>query len=73
MSTIVNRVPALVAKKFGGADKVSLKQVERDTGLTYATVSSWMKNQINRADFPTLVIWCEYLNCSVGDLLVYEN
>jgi len=29
---IVNRVPELVAKKFGGADKVNVSQIQRIHG-----------------------------------------
>jgi DNA-binding Xre family transcriptional regulator len=67
---IISRVPELVAKKFAD-DEINLKQLERETGLTYSTVSRWMKNQVDRADFPILEVWCKYLNCTVGDLLVY--
>ena len=70
---IENRVPWLVAEKFGGVDKVNLKDVERETGLTYSTIARWMKNRVDRADFPILEVWCKYLNCGVGDLLVYRN
>ncbi len=72
MDVVINRVPELVAKKFGGKDKINLKQVERETGLTYSTVSRWLKNQVDRADFPILAIWCKYLNCGIGDILVYR-
>jgi putative transcriptional regulator len=68
---IVNKVPELVAKKFGGADKINLSEVAREMDLTYSTVSGWVKNRIDRVDFPILAKWCKYLNCSVGDLLVY--
>jgi DNA-binding Xre family transcriptional regulator len=69
---ITNRVPELVAAKFGGEDKINLSEVERDTGLTYSTVSRWVKNRVDRADFPILEVWCKYLGVGVGDLLVYE-
>ena len=69
---IVNQVPSLVANRFGGADKINLSQVERETGLNYITVSRWIKGQVDRADFPTLAIWCKYLGVGVGDILVYE-
>lgn len=71
MGKIVNQLPILVANKFGNG-KVNMKQIERDTGLTYATVSAWLKDQINRVDFPTLAIWCKYLDVQPGDILKYE-
>jgi DNA-binding Xre family transcriptional regulator len=66
---IQNRVPELVTRKMRG--QVNLSEVQRDTGLTYSTVSRWMKHQIDRVDFDTLEIWCRYLNCQVSDLLIY--
>lgn len=70
---VINQVPALVAQRFGGQDKVNLSQVERETGLNYITVSRWINNQVNRADFPTLAVWCKYLGVGVGEILVYES
>lgn len=66
---IQNRVPELVAEKFGGRDKINIAEIERDSGIAYATVARWVKNRVDRADFPILEAWCKYLNCNVGDLL----
>lgn len=70
---IVNRVPDLLAKKFGGKEKINLTSVQRETGLSYPTVSSWAKDHINRVDFQVLATWCDYLQCQPGDLLTYEH
>ncbi len=70
---IVNRVPELIAEKFGGWEKINISEVERATGLNYRTALSWVKGRVERADFPTLATWCEYLGCEVGDLLVYQK
>ena len=70
---IVNRVPELVANKFGGADKVNLSDVQRDTGLTYSTVSRWVKDRVDRVDFPVLETWCKYLNVQPGDILIFQE
>lgn len=69
---MINRVPQLVVAKYG-EKKVNLKEVEASTELDYRTVSAWMKNRVTRADFPVLEKWCKYLNCNVGDILVYEE
>jgi len=69
---IENRVRELIIAKFGGEDEVNLKDVERGTGLPYATVYAWWSNRVTRADFPVLVKWCKYLGCGVGDLLAYK-
>lgn len=69
---IVNHVPELVAAKFGGRDKVNLSQVQRETGMNYSSVLRWMKNRIDRADFPVLEVWCKYLSVGVGELIEYK-
>ena len=69
---VVNRVPELVAAKFGGADKINLQMVQKETGLNYVTVSRWVKNRVDRVEFKTLAVWCRYLNVQAGDILVYQ-
>jgi DNA-binding Xre family transcriptional regulator len=71
MMSIVNRVPELCAKKFGGADKVNVSQIQKSTLLTYSTVRRWVKDEIDRYDAPALEAWCKYLNCQPGDILQY--
>lgn len=71
--SIVNRVPILVAEKFGGKGNINLKQIERDTGLNYATVASWVNDEVKRVDFPTLETWCKYFGVKPGDILDYTS
>ncbi len=73
MMAIVNRVPELVAKKFGGADKVNVSQIQKETLLTYSTVRRWVKNEVDRYDAPALEAWCKYLDVQPGDILVYRE
>lgn len=68
---MINRVPELVAAKFGGKDDINMQQVANGTGLTYATAASWVKGRVERADFPVLEKWCKYLEVEVGDILKY--
>lgn len=70
---VKNRIPELVAEKFGGKEEINYTRIAEATGLTYATVTSWVKGHVNRADFPVLAKWCKYLDCQVGDILVYEE
>lgn len=69
---IKNRVPDLLAAKFGGKENINLKQVQREVGdIAYGTVNAWVKDKLDRVDFPTLEKWCRYLGVGVGDILVY--
>lgn len=71
---IVNRVPELLAARFGGADKVNMSEVQKDTRLTYATVHKWVKGNptATRIDSGALEAWCKYLGVQPGDILAYE-
>lgn len=70
---VINRVPELVAAKFGGAENVKYTEIEAATEMNYRTVTSWVKGHVERADFDILAKWCKYLECEVGDILVYEE
>lgn len=66
---VINRVPELVAAKFGGEDKVNLTEIQEATHMNYRTVSAWVKGHVTRADFPILETWCIYLGVEPGDIL----
>lgn len=68
---VKNRVPELLAEKFGGADKIVVQSVAYDVRLPYSTVERWVKDRVTRVDFPILETWCRYLDKPVGDILVY--
>ena len=70
---VINRVPELLAQKLGGEDKIVVQRVAQELKLTYSTAERWIKNDVTRADFPILEKWCEYLDCEVGDILVYKK
>lgn len=70
---VINRVPELVAAKFGGEEEINLTLIQQETGMNYRTVSAWVKGHVTRADFPVLAKWCSYLGVEVGDILKYEE
>jgi DNA-binding Xre family transcriptional regulator len=72
MMAIINRVPELVAAKFGGAENINYSEIHLDTRLNYATVRSWVKGEVTRVDYPALEAWCKYLKVQPGDILKYE-
>lgn len=69
---IVNHVPELAARKFGGADKINVTELQKDLGLSYNTVTAWVKGRVDRVDFRILEHWCAYFQCEVGDILEYR-
>lgn len=70
---VINRVPDLVAQKYGGADKINITEIAEATDMNYRTAASWIKGHVTRADFPILAKWCKYLGVKVGDILIYEE
>lgn len=71
--TIINRVPELVAERYGGKDAINVAEVQREVGLTYATVHSWLNDNIRRFDSDALDAWCVFLKVNVGDILVRND
>ncbi len=52
---------------------IDLVDVQRETGIAWSTLNSWANNQLTRYDAPVIKALCEYFDCQVGDLLVYEK
>jgi DNA-binding Xre family transcriptional regulator len=53
----------------GQADVPSLRQVARDAGLSYNTVSTIYHNKATRADLGTLDALASVLGCEPGELI----
>lgn len=70
---ITNHVPRLLAEKFGGKEKINLKQVQQETGLSYSSIGAWAKGRVERVDFDTLEAWCDYLNVDLPELFTREK
>ena len=71
---IYNRFRVLLAEKAEKEQKnIPLKEVERRTGITWTTLQSWANNKVSRFDEPVIIALCDFLECEVGDLLVYRK
>lgn len=72
---VINRVPDLVAAKWGGKDHINISKVSNETGINYPTTYAWLKGKkaIDRVDLGVLEKWCKYLGVQPGDILVYEE
>lgn len=72
--TINSRFGILLAEKENREKrKISLKEVQRETGITWSTLNSWTLNKISRFDASVLISLCDYLNCCVGEIVVYNR
>jgi len=71
---IVNHFRILLAQKATRHQQnIALMDVQLETGIAWSTLNSWANNQVTRYDAPVIMALCEYFNCQVGDLLVYEK
>jgi len=71
---IVNHFRILLAQKATKQQQnIALMDVQRETGIAWSTLNSWANNQVSRYDAPVIKALCEYFDCPVGDLLVYER
>lgn len=70
---VKNRVPELVAAKYGGDEKINIYEVSKAVDLSYPTTHEWIRGTIRRVDMKILAKWCKYLGVSTGEILVYEE
>lgn len=71
---IINHFRILLAQKATKQQQnIALMDVQRGTGIAWSTLNAWANNQVTRYDAPVIQALCEYFECQVGDLLVYEN
>lgn len=70
---ISNHLRLLLAEKATREHRnISLKQVQRETGIAWSTLSAWANNQVTRYDASVISSLCDYFSCQVGTLLQYE-
>jgi DNA-binding Xre family transcriptional regulator len=70
---VVNRLAEILAiKGRQEARKISVEMVSDETGLARNTIYLWIRNDVKRYDKDTLEVFCDYLDCEIGDLLIRE-
>ncbi len=71
---LYNRLRVLVAQKAEFEKRyISLKEVQRETGIAWTSLQAWANNKVTRYDASVIKALCDYIKCDVGDLLVYER
>ena len=69
-----NKFRVLLAKKAETEGRnISLKEVERGTNIPWTSLQSWANNKVTRYDAPIIMALCDYLNCGVSDLILYQR
>jgi DNA-binding Xre family transcriptional regulator len=71
---IITRFRVLLAQKAETERRnITLKEVQRETGIAWTTLQSWANNDVSRYDAPVIIKLCDYLNCELGDLIIYQR
>ena len=71
---IRNNLRVLLAQKATREQKnIPLNRVSVDTGIAWSTLQSWANNKVTRFDEPVIIAFCDYLDCDIADLLIYEK
>ena len=71
---IKNRFRVLLAEKAGKEQRnIPLKEVQRKTDIAWTTLQSWANNKVSRFDAQVIIDLCDYLDCDIGDLIIYER
>lgn len=69
------RVVELMARKqIETGLRIDTSTLVAATGLSRPTVLKWIKGHVTSFDEQTIIAFCKYFNCDVGDLLtIVEN
>lgn len=71
---VTNRFTQLLLRKMQRDGKrISNREVARSTGLSTLTVNDYANNKVTRFDATVLTKLCDYLDCSLDELLVIED
>mgnify|MGYP005753390179 CR=1 FL=1 len=65
---IVSKLAQLLAERF-----LKISDVNRETGLARATLTNLYYRRTKQIDLETLDKLCDYLHCSVGDILEFQK
>ena len=70
---VYNQFKILLAKKeINENRRIPYDEIKGKTGMAMSTISAWSTNSITRYDADTIASVCEFFDCKVGDLIVYE-
>ena len=71
---VYNRFKVLLAEKeIKDNKKISYEEIKVSTGIAASTLSAWATNSVKRYDADTIVAMCDYFECDVANLIVYEK
>ena len=71
---ISNRFRVLLAHKAETEKRnISLAEVQREIKIPWTSLQKWANNNVTRFDSSVIIKLCDYLNCEINDLIVYDR
>jgi putative transcriptional regulator len=71
---VYNRFKILLAEKeIKENRRIPYDEIKEKTGIAASSISAWATNNITRFDADTIAEWCQFFDCGVGDLIVYQG
>jgi DNA-binding Xre family transcriptional regulator len=71
---VSNSFRVLLARKAEHEKRnISLKEVQRETGIPWTSLQSWANNKVTRFDAQVIMKLCDFLDCDINDLIVYDR
>lgn len=68
-----NRLWELIKEKeLAENRRLTYATIAAEAGVTERLVWRWVKKSVTRYDSETIKAFCDYFNCTPGDLIVYE-
>jgi len=72
MSVINNRFAVLLAEKqIKERRNMSLREIERETGISRQALHKWKNNTVTRFDVSVILALCKYFGIQPGELFEY--
>lgn len=74
MGVLMSRLMVLLSQKEQRDGKrYKQKDIAAATGLSPATITRWMNDDIEGSNLATVRKLCDWLDCDVGDLVQYKR
>lgn len=63
----------IVLEQYRIKNNISKYSIIKNCGVSATQLNSYCNNKVTRVDLPVLARICDYLGCSICDLLIYES
>lgn len=61
----------ITLEQFRKENNISKYKIIKNCGVSATQLNSYCNNQVTRVDLPVLARICDYLQCSISDILEY--